>query len=325
MTVPAPLLGCAIADALGKPFETKPWDHPAILNWDGRTYLPGDYPNLPKPYQDTGELLNRPGVPTDDTQMSRILARSMVDPSFDALRGYQEWLQGDSFVGIPRGMGGTIRRSLVSSIQRVKLLPCDPFGPCGTGAAMRAGVLGMAPLPLKEIVIRAESDSVLTHPGHPEAMATAAVMASAVCYYARRAEYPTDLTEFLLDNLAPRHSHTAMGWALRMVDKVYHLGAVLPTDFTDDAVGITASAVLIAGLSPSYASGVVRAIQFGGDTDTRAAMVGTILGTRFGVGGECGIPDYWLKDLYEVDAIMAEDQLLNTLTSTRDCRSEGSK
>ena len=95
----SPLLGCAVADALGKPFETKPSTHWAFYDWDGESYLPGDYPNLPKPYQDTGELLNRPGVPTDvwlpDPKGSRVTMMVGLPGA-----GKSRWLK-DNAPGLP--------------------------------------------------------------------------------------------------------------------------------------------------------------------------------------------------------------------------------
>lgn len=321
---PSPLLGCAVADALGKPFETKPLNHPAINTWDGESYLPGDYPNLPKPYHDTGELLNRPGVPTDDTQMSRILARSITDGSVSVRDGYVEWLRGESFVGAPRGMGGTIRRTLVAHSKGEVPEDCDPTGPCGTGAAMRSGVLGMLDAPLHVIIAMASQDSAHTHPGHPEAKVTAAVMAAAV-WYAKTHPLPMgfelywDLSGFLFKEFNSQYPHSATVWSLRLVDRLvreaYHRRAVFHQevlDFPDDGVGVTASAILVAAIAKNYKSGVGWAIRLGGDTDTRAAMVGTILGTRFGIGGPKGIPEKWVADLYEADTIKAEDAILNT-------------
>lgn len=320
---PSPLLGCAIADALGKPFETKPCGHSAISAWDEETYLPGDYPNLPKPYQDTGELLNRPGVPTDDTQMSRILARWLtgLNGTSHVRDGYVEWLRGESFVGAPRGMGGTIRRSLVAHSKGEIPENCDPKLPCGTGAAMRSGVIGMVDELTEPLIAMAMSDADITHPGHPEARVTAAVMAVAV-WYAKHRPLPLEfdsywnLSGFLLDTFTPLFPHTATVWSLRLVDRfVREESQRWPRsgfDFPDDGVGIMASTILCATTARAYKDGVVRAIRFGGDTDTRAAMVGTILGTRFGIGGSKGIPERWVQGLYEADDIIAEDRILNT-------------
>lgn len=311
-----PLLGCAIGDALGKPFETKPYGHPAILRWDGVSYLPGDYPNLPKPYQDTGELLNRPGVPTDDTQMSRILARAMMLGDGSALNWYIEWLLGNSPVGVPRGMGGTIRRSLVAHSEGGIPENCDPNLRCGSGAVMRAGVLGMLDHSWEVVLRKAMEDAELTHPGHPESGISAAVMALSV-WYARRYPDPEswELPKFLLDIFTPKYGHTATVWALRLVDSFTrygnHLDIPVSKYLIDDAVGLTASTVLLSSISACYSRGVYAAIHMGGDTDTRAAMVGTILGTRFGLGGERGILERWVPGLYEADAIIAEDKALN--------------
>lgn len=324
----SPLLGCAVADALGKPFETKPSTHGAFYDWDGESYLPGDYPNLPKPYQDTGELLNRPGVPTDDTQMSRILGRSLVNGT-SAREGYVEWLNGSSFVGAPRGMGGTIRRSLEAHSKGETPMDCDPRGKCGTGAAMRSGVIGMLDAPLDIILNVARADAAITHPGHPEAEVTASAMALAVMYTKNFAlldfrgehKYKWDLTGFLSDWIGRKWPYSATTWALRLVDEIVrtnktsHIcdagkltGSVVL--FPDEGVGITASAILCAAVASTYKGGVLKAIRLGGDTDTRAAMTGTVLGTKYGTEGVRGIPGEWVSGLYESKDIMDEDRAL---------------
>ena len=318
MILSSPLLGCAVADALGKPFETKSASHIVSLNWDGRSYRPGDYPNLPKPYQDTGELLNRPGVPTDDTQMSRILARWMWDKKSPAMPdAYVEWLGGKSFVGVPRGMGGTIRRSLEAFSHGSKPKEVASDSPCGTGAAMRSGVLGMLGDGVGEVIAFAATDSEFTHPGHLEARASAAAMALAV-HFAKDNKFPlSSLPRFVAYTLASNgYQHSATVHALRLAST--GLSEPVPDDwFPGDAVGITASAILCAGLATNYLGGVVRAIRMGGDTDTRGAMTGTILGARYGMSGDKGIPGHLIQDLYESTEIKIEDQKLVALTASR--------
>lgn len=139
---------------------------------------------------------------------------------------------------------------------------------------MRAGVLGMIErpfldIPFNEIVEAAKVDAALTHPGHPEADVTAAVMAAAVAYAKDHVLSGShagswDLVGFLTRRFGQRNSHSATMWALRLVDHLrygfsFKDCALLP----DDGVGITATAILCAATADSYKSGVLTAIRMG--------------------------------------------------------------
>lgn len=306
-----PLLGCAIGDALGKPFETKPRGHTDLVSWDQDSFLPGDYANLVGPYQSDDPLLNQPGVPTDDTQMSRIVAAEIFHSGVrqtNLTQSYVEWLQGRSFVGRPRGMGGTVRSSLIARSLGMTPTPLDPTKRCGSGTAMRAGLWGMHPKGLDHALELAVADAQITHPGHPDAVDASVAMTLAV-HHARTVSAPGgpmwDLIPYVRNRA--RRPEGSLAWALRYAEllclrEMKGMKFEEENPFPDDAVGLTAEVLIIAQLAHSYEEGVVRAIRLGGDTDTRAAMVGTILGTLHGCSSEeningTGIPHRWVSKL----------------------------
>src|SRR5678809_1428254 len=89
------LLGTAVADALGVPFEKKLCNFEGLVEWDGKTYLGSEHHKL------------LPGQYSDDTQMSLMVAESLIknkgfNPDDLAAR-YMEWLVS----GRARGYGKT--------------------------------------------------------------------------------------------------------------------------------------------------------------------------------------------------------------------------
>src|SRR5512147_555851 len=61
------LLGTAVGDALGVPFEKKLCNFEGLVDWDGKTYLGSEHHKL------------QPGQYSDDTQMSLMVAESLID------------------------------------------------------------------------------------------------------------------------------------------------------------------------------------------------------------------------------------------------------
>lgn len=327
MVTPAPLVGCAVADMLGKFAETVPADK---ILWDGKEVRPGNYKFLQGVYHNPDELLNRIGVPTDDTQMSRIAGQVLrekgkYDPEA-AAEGYRLWLEGNSYVGPPRGIGGTLKKAILRLMAGAswkdsgERLPLSQ--PAGTGTAMRDGVLGMLPN-YEAMMDAAMVDAIITH-NHPDAVAGSLAMASAV-YFTTQGKYPTGtiystgLPIAALETLKEKgFGHTPLGWALRFVrTQAMSGGTSSPQWFMEsysiqnDVVSIVATAIMCAATARSYKEGVELSIRMGGDTDTRAAMVGVILGCRFGLEG---IPEPWLKVLHEREDIEREDRELTVLS-----------
>ena len=66
-------------------------------------------------------------------------------------------------------------------------------------------------------------------------------------------------------------------------------------------------------------TGLRGVVSLGGDTDTNAAVAGTLLGARDGVGG---LPRSWLERLEDTDAILGEAGALVPLAEAR-CHRDG--
>ena len=133
----ATLVGCAIGDALGNPFEMKSAESPAIQEWDGLFKAGGTF------------WVGEPGQYTDDTLMSIALSTSLIekqgfDPD-DVAQKYLAWY--DS--GNTRGIGGTTASALMhykmGATWQESGLTHNPDGTPtgGNGTAMRAAPLGL--------------------------------------------------------------------------------------------------------------------------------------------------------------------------------------
>lgn len=97
-STPAVLVGQAIGDALGMPFEKLGDEvHPDLGTWDGMSFRKGTFHDLP------------PGHWTDDTEMAECLTQSLLQHGAigeDTAKRYLEWAR-----GTPHGMGGLSQRS----------------------------------------------------------------------------------------------------------------------------------------------------------------------------------------------------------------------
>ena len=132
----ATLVGCAIGDALGNPFEMDPANKPRLLEWDGLFKEGGTF------------WWGQPGQYTDDTLMSLALAASLLEfegfnPEDVGLK-YLAWM--DS--GNTRGIGGTTAAALTNlklgaTYQTSGLTHNDGKPACGNGTAMRASPIGL--------------------------------------------------------------------------------------------------------------------------------------------------------------------------------------
>ncbi len=132
----ATLVGCAIGDALGNPFEMDPANKPRLLEWDGLFKEGGTF------------WWGQPGQYTDDTLMSLALAASLLEfqgfnPEDVGLK-YLAWMES----GNTRGIGGTTAAALTnlkfgSTYLTSGLTHNDGKPACGNGTAMRASPIGL--------------------------------------------------------------------------------------------------------------------------------------------------------------------------------------
>ena len=263
------MLGQAVADALGAPFETMPAS--AIYYGFGSARK-----ILAAPPVETLEY-------TDDTQMMIGIAETLADvgeirqhelmaafvKNFEERRAYGA----GTHQIIDVAASGGDWRSLSSTI--------FPGGSLGNGAAMRVAPVGLFFLRDLDRVEQQASESALPTHFHPVGVDGARILALAVAWVAREPVFdPARFYAELLRRAATQEFREALETASRLTsdDYVGALGTSLEAHRS-----VPTALACFASSPDSYEDAVARAIGLGGDVDTIAAMVGALAGARLGL------------------------------------------
>jgi ADP-ribosyl-[dinitrogen reductase] hydrolase len=285
------LLGMAVGDALGLPYEQLSRRRQRRLFPD-----PGRY-----------HFLFGRGMISDDTEHACLTAQALITSAGDPDRFLHSlaWRLRWWFVGLPAGVGKATARSCVKLWLGFSPRRSGVFS-AGNGPAMRSPPLGVChgsePSQLRELV-RASTRVTHTDPKAESgalAVALAASLAgSSTPTAALAAEFRTAIRQQLAD--APD--------LLSLVEQACaSAGRGETTEAFADTLGLqrgvsgymyhTVPVAVHAWLShpEDYRAAVLAAIRCGGDTDTLAAIVGGGVGAR---AGRTGIPAEWLAGLWE--------------------------
>jgi ADP-ribosyl-[dinitrogen reductase] hydrolase len=287
------VLGLALGDALGAPFEFRrsgaiPRPLPAFeLPWAG----------------------GPPGSTTDDTAMARNLVRSLVrhggfDPD-DVMAEHLEW-----FATNPPDVGSLTRRVLgrvargmpASQAARAVWEERGPEVSAGNGSVMYCAPLGAAYANRQNQL--SELGSVLSglthHDGRCRTAAVAVALATAALV---RGEDSESAVVTALGAVAEREGGEELEFLCGVV------GSARPVDGPDQGFCLFAAAVGLQAVLTDEDSegGLRRVVGLGGDTDTNAAVAGALLGARDGVDG---LPPAWVARLQEERSIREEARAL---------------
>ena len=237
------LVEIAIGDAFGAGYEFQP-DRPVNLV---------GYRQHPK------HLLLRPGMYTDDGQMSLAVAEVLLetnDPSMlDFANAFIGCYHRDKRDGYARGFQDFLEntRSGLEFIHKIR-----PYSD-RSGAAMRAVPIGVLPDP-EQVKNVARLQAVLTHNsdgGIHAAMAVA--LASHYLYYNKG--HPTAIGEFITQHLR------VTLWTKRY-EEVYSRKP------GNNGMECALAAIHCVQRNDTISDAILSAVQMGGDTDTVAAIVG---------------------------------------------------
>jgi ADP-ribosyl-[dinitrogen reductase] hydrolase len=293
------VLGLALGDALGAPFE-----------FQRAHRIPQPLPILTLPW-----IGLPPGSTTDDTAMARNLVRSLVarggfDPE-DLLRRHLEW-----FASEPPDVGSLTRRVLrraASGVpaERAAREVWEERGPevsAGNGSVMYCAPLGLAyarrPDFLPDLAPRL---SALTHAD--ERCATACLAVTAAVAAVVRGTGREEATRAALREVLPGEGGEELEFLVEAA------GSARPVDGPDQGFCLFTAAVGLQALARGggFEGEVSRVVGLGGDTDTNAAVAGALVGAAVGAGG---IPSSWRERLVDADAIEAEAAGLIPLAQT---------
>jgi ADP-ribosyl-[dinitrogen reductase] hydrolase len=202
------------------------------------------------------ELFGRGADFTDDTVCTIAIADALLNnrPPAEALHDWCARYPG-------RGYGGMFRQWIETGDRR-------PYGSFGNGAAMRVSPAGLLSGSLDDALARARAVTEVTH-DHPEGLKGAAATVHAI-HLARSGEVPQRIRAAI---------ESAYGYDLaRTVDDIR------PHYRFNETCQHTVPEALICALDASDFEDAIRnAISIGGDSDTVAAIAGSVAEALFGI------------------------------------------
>ena len=280
----ATLVGCAIGDALGNPFEMRPAISPLLKEWDGQFKAGGTF------------WYGEPGQYTDDTLMSIALSASLIEHQGynpeDAAAKYLAWMES----GNTRGIGTTTAASLThlkwgaSYLESGLINNPDGTPVGGNGTAMRASPIGLVYRnDLMKLMEASLQDAAITHNSLEPKMGSVAV-ALGTALLATRVSTPKsvlwDITDVLYDSYVRAKLKLTQSWLEQGTDlatiATEALADIGTTGYVPETVG---AAFFCLGATDNFKDAVIMAVKGGGDTDTTAAIVGALAGTWYGLEG----------------------------------------
>lgn len=283
------LLGCAIGDALGVPFETMKPDNPLLINWDRKSFLGSVYHNL------------KPGQWSDDTQLSIEVAESLIDNNGfnpdNLSKRYIDWIVS----GKARGYGRTTLIAVQRLQSGIHWSESGVQGSYGNGTAMRAAPFGVYfRNDINELIKSVKIDSAITHRSC-DAEAGALTIALATYYIINND------TENLIDKIMCYLPESCIKQSLSKLHVMISLGIssqqALSIIGTSANVRETVPAAMYCFLKfKTYKKAVIAAIRSGFDCDTTGAIVGSLFGAKSNI-------KYFDKPLYH--KVEDFDKLIN--------------
>jgi ADP-ribosyl-[dinitrogen reductase] hydrolase len=322
------LVGVHVGDSLGAPYETWGPQHIAddIAARGGLTFF--DYPN-PWAKSDTNGAILPAGRPTDDSEQTACLAKSLIDCNgldtshlHNLLRASVYEQQSLLWSGKSTGAGSTTKNALSDDLEKIAKARNNPIGT--NGALMRAAPLGLwyvfqlmevqdprKPMWVEEAKRATYHMSEVTH-AHPHSGKAAwlYVMVLSSLLAGNDAFGAIDDIEWidaavLKDELTIRVFSSLRDQHLHPIDP----GAFPARGTAEFSLYVALYALKYA---TSFAHGIEIAVRVGGDTDTYAAIAGGLLGARYGYEG---IPKEWRKAILGHDVMAAYATRVHALRS----------
>jgi ADP-ribosylglycohydrolase len=292
------VLGLALGDALGAPFEFR-----------RREEIPS-----PLPAFERGWMGRPPGSWTDDTAMARNLWRSLeargrLDVE-DVFERHLAWIRTD-----PPDAGSLTRRVLWSALegapfQDAARLEWERRGPevsAGNGSVMYCAPLGAFRAGRPELLVEeAPALSAITH--WDERCRTACLAVTLTVAALVRGEDHGDAVEAAVGAVLERPGGEELEFLVAEAGRSRRIDGP-DMGFTLFTAGIGLQ-VVVEGLA--LEEGLRHVVSLGGDTDTNGAVAGALLGA---LHGRAGLPEAWLAKLSERGAIEAEAEALAAVTA----------
>ena len=200
---------------------------------------------------------------TDDTVMSAAIAKALMQAKEDFSDLEEKTVKYMQEIGrkYPKcGFGGKFRLWVASDDPQ-------PYGSYGNGSAMRVGPCGWVAKTIEEAKMLSEKVTKTTH-NHPEGMKGAEAVAVAI-FLARNGKSKDEIKKYIASNYYP------MDFKLDEIRKDYH--------FDSSCQGSVPQAIKAFLEGENFEDVIRSAISIGGDSDTIAAIAGSIAEAYYGV------------------------------------------
>lgn len=195
---------------------------------------------------------------TDDSLMTIAVAQALVDPWAD-LEGFKKNLvrsmqaMGRAYPYPTGAYGGRFSAWLRSPDPQ-------PYGSFGNGSAMRVSPCGLYAGTLEEALTLAKASAEVTH-DHPEGIKGAQAVAAAI-FLARTGSRKTEIQTYIRENFYPLEQ------TLDEIRPNYR--------FDESCQGTVPQAIQAFLEAASFEDAIRNAVSLGGDSDTLAAITGSI-------------------------------------------------
>jgi ADP-ribosyl-[dinitrogen reductase] hydrolase len=329
---PSTMLGLAIGDALGMPFEFSSSEMIIKSGWTG---------DLICREADFNGMWNlEPGQWTDDTKMAICIAESLLEKDgFDAdhlASKYIAWIESKDL----RGIGNKTQTSIYNMMKGVPPLEAGKKGAgrpkpsfkrlgkapkpedneleglqgigdfCGCGTVMRCAPIGLFyyhQSDVPELIEAAEQDATMTH-DHPDARDSSRFLCCMIGHLVNRMS-PEYSCEILIDSdYEYDHVPQLAREAIKMAkDPNTSWASAIELGVRGTAHETLATALYCFLRYRTFREAVTAAVLMGGDTDSRASCCGALAGTYYGLDG---IPQEFIEQIEDSERLQELDRKL---------------
>ncbi len=231
------------------------------------------------------DLLTYTCKPTDDSVMSLAIARSILacdGKIADLGNAAVQWMQIFGRRYPHAGYGGSFSRWIMSSNPQ-------PYNSYGNGAAMRVSACGFAAKTLDEAKAFSKKVTEVTH-NHPEGLKAAEAVSVAI-FMARSGSSMLEIRDYIEKNYYP------INFTLDGIRDHY--------TFDVSCQGSVPQAFEAFFESTGFEDAIRNAISIGGDSDTIAAIAGSIAEAYYGIPAELRKHALTFLDAYQLDTLNA--------------------
>jgi ADP-ribosyl-[dinitrogen reductase] hydrolase len=285
------VLGMALGDALGAPFEFR-----------RRREIPDPLPVFERRWMGLP-----PGQWTDDTAMARNLCRSLAErgslDTDDVSRRHLEWLATDppDVGNLTRRVLGGIRDGVPDAAKRY-VSERGPEISAGNGSVMYCAPLGAFRAVRPQLLVaEAPALSAITH--WDERCRTACLAVTLAVAALVRGERHRTAVERAVETVLDREGGEELEYL------VAEAGRARPLDGPDMGFTLFTAGIglQVAAEGVPFEEALRYVVSLGGDTDTNAAVTGGLLGA---LHGREELPGAWLEKLVDRQAIEEEAEAL---------------